>query len=161
MGTGENFLQKVKRMTEHNCQKERTFVAIETDVVEVRNAFREMLTEFKELTRDLRNSLIDGRERKIEASNLRRDVDKVMLNNDRFWKELDKIRNIDIAPLRSFKERTEGTYGAFKIIPIVCTIIVALMTIYNYSQAPQEKMSYQYLQPPQEVTHPPLRTLQP
>lgn len=142
------------------CQQERTIAVIKTDVTEVKGAFKDMISEFRALTKDLRESLLDGRELKIEVSTLKRDVDQCFVDlrelsrkvdrcEENVWKEFEKIRENRIAPLETWQTKTDARFAAAKIIPALCVVIVSLLTIYNATK--QTEISQHKVEPASEI----------
>lgn len=145
-------------MAEHPlCQQERRLAdinsdvnTVKSDVTEVKVAFRDMLSEFRGLTKDLRDSLLDGRELKVEVQTLKRDLNQAFddlrsistrheTESARIWAEFEVLRREEIKELVTFKETTEARFSVVKIVPVLCTIIVALLTIYDITNSMQEK----------------------
>jgi hypothetical protein len=126
------------------CQQERTIAVIRTDITDVKGGFRDMIAEFRALTKDLRESLLDGRELKVEVNTLKRDTDQCFVDiretnrrQDLFEvamaKELTKIRENRITPLETWQATANGRFAAVKTIPVICAVIVALLTIFNFT----------------------------
>ena len=131
------------------CEQKDTIVGIKDDVREVKEGFKDMISEFRAMTKDLRDSLLDGRELKVEVTTLKRDMNiafdelriittKESKDKDELWdaiedfkKEAGCCRDNRIKPLEEWRARIDERFNSMKIVPIVCAVIVSVLTIIN------------------------------
>ena len=126
---------------------EKTTAKIETSVIA-------MVDEFRLLSKDLRESLLDGRETRTKINQNAQDIDRLfgMVReihmtevNDRasavklvtdlkldLQKDRDACKEKEIKPLKEWQDEMKGSLKAFRIVPIICTIVTVMLAIFEF-----------------------------
>jgi archaellum component FlaC len=124
------------------CEQKEAILSMKGDVIDVKGDIKELVSEFKELARDLRSSLVANGQLQTKVETLIKDLDELWHEHRGFtndmWDAIDKNKDsiidlykTDVQPLKEWKGRIDDRFATLKIIPIVCTVITIIITLYN------------------------------
>lgn len=124
------------------CEQKETIVKMKEDVTDVKVDIRELVHEFKELARDLRTTLVTNGQMQTKVETMSKDLDELWgehrtANRD-LWdalsenrKLIDECKTKELQPLKEWRAKIDDRFNSVKLIPILCTVITVMITLYN------------------------------
>ena len=118
------------------CEQKETIGEIWDTVDELKNStirvetsVGTMVEEFRALSKDLRDSLLDGRDLRARFENLSRDLNIAFSEIRDLRATIDSLARDQIVPLRDWQKSADGSMAVFKGLQIAVSIAVGVLTL--------------------------------